>query len=67
MESYFQIHKHPLWADPRIGAYASKTESTSKITALGVHPCFRNATRAEQGRGGGERDWQGHTAFVSIL
>jgi hypothetical protein len=30
---------------------------------LGVHPCFRNATRAKQGCC---RDWQGHTVFVSI-
>ena len=34
------------------------------ISPLGVHPCFRNATRAKQGCC---RDWQGHTVFVSIL
>ena len=33
------------------------------ISPLGVHPCFRNATRAKQGCC---RDWQGHTVFVSI-
>src|SRR5882757_11090591 len=33
------------------------------ISPLGVHPCFRNATRAKQGC---YRDWQGHTPFVSI-
>jgi hypothetical protein len=31
------------------------------ITALGVYPCFRNATRAEQGCC---RDLQGHTVFL---
>ena len=34
------------------------------ISPLGVHPCFRNATRAKQGCC---RDWQGHTIFVSII
>ena len=34
------------------------------ISPLGVHPCFRNATRAKQGCC---RDWQGHTVFVSIV
>jgi hypothetical protein len=33
------------------------------ISPLGIHPCFRNATRAKQGYC---RDWQGHTVFVSI-
>jgi hypothetical protein len=31
------------------------------ITALGVHPCFRNPTRAEQGYC---MDLQGHTVFL---
>ena len=52
------MQKHHLWTDPRTGAYASKRESKSKITALGVYPYFRNATRAEQGCC---RGWQGHT------
>jgi hypothetical protein len=45
-----QMHstKNPLWAGPIKGAYVSKRESGSKITALGTHPCFRTATRAEQ-------------------
>src|SRR6202020_246650 len=34
------------------------------ISPLGVHPCFRNATRVKQGCC---RDWQGHTVFVSII
>jgi hypothetical protein len=34
------------------------------ISPLGIHPCFRNATRAKQGCC---RDWQGHTVFVSIV
>ena len=33
------------------------------ISPLGIHPCFRNATRAKQGCC---RDWQGYTVFVSI-
>jgi hypothetical protein len=33
------------------------------ISPLGVHPCFRNTTRAKQGCC---RDWQGHTVLVSI-
>jgi hypothetical protein len=32
------------------------------ISPLGVHPCFRNATRAKQGCC---RGWQGHTDFLS--
>src|ERR1700676_2403294 len=34
------------------------------ISPLGVHPCFRNATRAKQGYC---RGWQGHTDFLSNL
>jgi hypothetical protein len=60
MESYSQMHKHSLWADPRMGAYTSKTESRSKITALGVHLYLRNATRVEQG---GYRDLAGAHCF----
>jgi hypothetical protein len=33
------------------------------ITPLGGHPCFRNATRAEQG---GCKGWQGRIDIVSI-
>ena len=32
------------------------------ISPLGVHKCFRNATRAKQGCC---RGWQGHTDFLS--
>jgi hypothetical protein len=44
-ESNSQMHKHPLWANPKTGAYASKRESRSKITTLGVYLYFRNATQ----------------------
>ena len=49
MESGSQMHKHSLRADPRMVACTSKTESRSKITALGVHLCLGMLREQEAG------------------
>jgi hypothetical protein len=47
MESNFQMHKYPLWADPRIGAY-QKLLFWAYTHVLGM---------LREQNGGGDRDW----------